>query len=103
VTGIRVLIGALITAIVAVALLPLLVLLDLVGGGDAWGLCPEGLGSCRTSYFDGPELLAGLLIIIFILLFALRMALHARRALDRAKESAVYDASMGRGERLRDR
>lgn len=102
-TLIRVVIGVLIAAIVAVTLLPLLVLLDLVGGGDGWGLCPEGIGSCRTSYFDGPELLAGLLIFVFILLFLLRLALHARRAVDRAKETAVYDASMGRGERLRDR
>jgi hypothetical protein len=100
VTLIRVVIGVVIAAIVAVTLLPLLVLLDLVGGGDAWGLCPEGISSCRTSYFDGPELLAGLVVIVFILLFVLRLALHARRAVDRAKESAVYDGSMGRGERL---
>lgn len=102
-TLIRVVIGILIAAIVAVTLLPLLVLLDLVGGGNGWGLCPDGLSSCRTSYFDGPELAAGLLIIVFILLFVLRLALHARRAIDRARESAVYDESMGRGERLGDR
>lgn len=78
-TGIRIIIGVLITGIVAVALIPMLVLVDLAGGGDGWGLCPAGIAGCETSYFDGPELAAGLCILIFVLLLLLRMALHAQR------------------------
>jgi hypothetical protein len=79
VTGIRIAIGLIIAAIVAVALIPMLVLLDLAGGGDGWGLCRGGISTCRTSYFDGPELLAMLLIALFLLLMLLRVTLHARR------------------------
>ena len=73
VTGIRITIGLIIAAIVAVALIPMLVLLDLAGGGDGWGLCEGGIATCRTSYFDGPELLAMLLIALFLLLMLLRV------------------------------
>jgi len=88
---IRVIIGTVITTIVAVTLLPMLVLLDLVGGGDGWGLCPDGLASCRTSYFSGPELAAGLMILLFVLLFLLRLALHAQRIVERRKEREMYE------------
>jgi uncharacterized RDD family membrane protein YckC len=99
VNGIRVIISLLIVAIAAVALVPMLVLIDLVSGGDGWGLCPEGLASCSTSYFDGPELAAGLSILVFVLLLLLRMALHAQRvAATRAQ--ARGERSVGRGDRL---
>jgi hypothetical protein len=55
------------------------VLVDLTSGGDGWGLCPDGIDDCSTSYFDGPELVAGLCILVFVLLMLLRMALHAQR------------------------
>ena len=51
----------------AVALVPMLVLLDLAGGGDGWGLCRGGLTSCRAAYFEGPELLAALAVVLFLL------------------------------------
>ena len=91
VTVIRVVVGLLITAIVAVTALPMFVLLDLVGGGDGWGLCPDGLASCRTSYFTGVELAAGLMIMLFLLLFLLRLALHGQRIMDRRRERHLYD------------
>jgi hypothetical protein len=83
-------VGVLIATIVAVTVLPMLVLLDLVGGGDGWGLCPDGLSSCRTSYFSGLELAAGLMILLFLLLFLLRLALHGQRIVDRRKEGEMY-------------
>ena len=92
-TVIRVVVGTLIAAIVAVTVLPMLVLLDLVGGGDGWGLCPDGLASCRTSYFTGLELAAGLMVLLFLLLFLLRLALHGQRIVDRRKERELYDAA----------
>ena len=81
-TAIRIFIGLIVIAIVAVTLIPMLVLLDLAGGGDGWGLCQEGLSSCRTSYFDGPELVAMLFLALFVLLFLLRLAMRARRTAD---------------------
>jgi len=96
--GVRIIIGALIAAIVAVALVPMLVLVDLVGGGDGWGLCPSGIGGCETSYFTGPELAAGLCILVFVLLLLLRMALHAQRMV--VARQQTRGESVGRGDRL---
>jgi hypothetical protein len=67
---IRLLIGALVVAIVGVALIPLYVLLDLRSGGSGWGLCTEGFGRCRTSYFSGFELVAALLLALMVLVVA---------------------------------
>jgi hypothetical protein len=99
VNGIRVIIGVLILAIAAVALVPMLVLIDLVSGGDGWGLCPDGLGACRSSYFDGPELAAGLSILVFVLLLLLRMALHAQR-MAAVRVQTRSERSVGRGDGL---
>jgi hypothetical protein len=65
--ALRAVLVALIGAAVAVALIPLMVLLDLRRGGTGWGLCPEGLANCRTSYFDGFELIGYLSLALFIL------------------------------------
>jgi hypothetical protein len=96
VTAIRVVIGVLLAAIVAVTALPMLVILDLVGGGDGWGLCTDGLASCRTSYFSGLELAAFLVILLFLLLALLRLALHGQRIIDRRKEHELYEAAGAR-------
>lgn len=66
--ALRILLGALVVIVVAVAVAPLLVIADLAGGGTGWGLCPEGISTCATSYFAGPELLA---ILAFSLLASL--------------------------------
>ncbi len=96
-TPIRMIIGVLLVAIVAVALVPMFVLVDLASGGDGFGLCAGGsLTNCTTSYFDGPELLAGLTMMIFLLLMVLRMALHARRMVDgRQRRRATLGAITG--------
>jgi hypothetical protein len=99
-TPLRLLIGAIIAAIVAVTLLPLLVLVDLAGGGTGWGLCREGLSSCRTSYFDGPELLAMLMVVVFVLLWLLRLTLHVQRLVERRREREAVEQSVGGGDGL---
>ncbi len=63
-----------VVAIILVAAVPLLVLLDLVGDGTGWGLCPSGLAPCRSSYFDGPELAAILTLTLFGLVGLLRLS-----------------------------
>lgn len=45
-----------VVAILAVGAIPLLILLDLTGGGTGWGICEEGIDSCRVGNFSGPRL-----------------------------------------------
>ena len=87
-------------AIVVVALVPMVALVDLAGGGDGLGLCPDGLGSCRTSYFDGPELLGVLTVLLFLLLMILRAALHVRRMLEAREIDEALDPIEGGRPRL---
>ena len=84
-SAIRIVIGVVIGAIVLVALVPMFVLLDLAGGGDGLGLCSSGLASCRTSYFDGPELLGMLVVVLFLLLMLLRAAFHVRSLIEQRR------------------
>jgi hypothetical protein len=85
----RALIVALIGAAIAVALIPLMVLLDLRRGGTGWGLCAEGLGECRTSYFDGFELIGWLFVALFILLGMIAACVRILRYLEhRAGDSS---------------
>lgn len=93
-TGLRIAIVLILVAIVGVALVPMLALLDLASGGDGWGLCRGGLGECRAAYFEGPELLAVLAVILFLLLMLLNLVVMARRRLKQRR------GSVGRGERL---
>jgi hypothetical protein len=98
-TAIRIVIGFVIGAIVLVALVPMFVLLDLAGGGDGLGLCSNGLTSCRTSYFDGPELLGMLVVVLFLLLMLLRAAFHVRSLIEQRRGEGP-DPSVRGGDRL---
>lgn len=80
----RVVLGALLLAIVAVAAVPLLVLLDLASGGTGWGLCPGGLSGCRTTYTAGPELAAALVVALFALVAAVRFTMRSIRRMERS-------------------
>lgn len=97
---VQILMVAVVVAIVVVALVPLLVLLDLVGGGTGWGICPQGLDSCETSYFDGPELLALLSLGMLLLVAALRALINVRRMMLRRREETPLARSVRRGDGL---
>lgn len=84
-TAIRIVIGGVIGVIILVALVPMFVLVDLAGGGDGLGLCEGGLTSCRTSYFDGPELLGLLVLVLLLLLMLLRAAFHLRSIIEQRR------------------
>lgn len=86
---IRFLIGVLVAAIVGVALIPLYVLLDLRSGGSGWGLCAEGFGRCRTSYFAGFEFVAFLLIVLMSLVLAIGGLVRLLRYLRRRSSRTV--------------
>lgn len=81
----RTLLGVLIAVAVATALVPMLVIADLAGGGSGWGLCSEGIGTCSTSYFAGPELLAILLVVLFAMLAGIAVCSRWIRRIERAQ------------------
>ncbi len=99
-SSIRILVIAIVIAMGAIVLLPLVVLLDLASGGDGLGLCTGGLGSCRTSYFDGPELVGVLGVVLLLLGVALRAAHAAETAAEQRREETALGPSVRGGDRL---
>ena len=97
--GIRIAVAVVIGLIVVVALVPTMVLLDLASGGEGLGLCEGGIGTCRTSYFDGPELLAGLLVLLFLLLLTLRVLFRLQRRSLFKRRAEALDPVAGRQRR----
>jgi|GEM_PF-773220 len=89
-TWLRIAIGVLIAAAVGVALVPLAVLVDLKDGGSGWGLCPQGLDACRSSYFAGFELLAGLILVLAVVLLLIHLCVKLMRRLERHKAAHAY-------------
>jgi hypothetical protein len=86
-TVLRAIIVALIAAAIAVALVPLMVLLDLRRGGTGWGLCGNGLSDCHNSYFAGLELIGWLCGALFIILGLIALCVRILRYLEsRAEE-----------------
>lgn len=88
VTWLRIIIGILLLAVVAVAVVPLLVLLDLAAGGGGYGLCPEGLEGCEIPYTGWLELAAGLVLVIFGLIALLRLTMRVARREERRQSMA---------------
>jgi hypothetical protein len=83
VIALRIIIGALIAAAIGVALVPLLVLLDIRSGGTGWGLCPDGIGSCRNSYFAGFELVGFVVVALFVVLALVALCVRLLRIVER--------------------
>lgn len=88
-TWLRIITGVLLLAVLAVAVVPLLVLLDLAGGGDGYGLCPDGLRECDISYIGWLELAAGLVLVIFALIALLRLTTRMIGSEERRRELAT--------------
>lgn len=70
--AVKALVVVAILAIMAVAAVPLVILLDLTGDGTGWGVCPEGLDSCRVANFRGARLALSLLAVLLALAAVLR-------------------------------
>lgn len=86
-TALRIIIGVLIAAAIGVALVPLAVLLDLHEGGSGWGLCPEGLDTCRNGYFTGFEMVAWIVVALFIIVTAIALCVRIMRRLERRRRT----------------
>jgi len=78
--------GVLLVAALAVAIIPLAVLLNLSSGGTGFGLCPDGLSGCDTPYSAGPELAAVLGIGLFVLAAGVRIVSRVIRRIERSKQ-----------------
>jgi len=90
---IRVVRAILVLAAVALAAIPLLLLLDLANGGTGYGMCPGGLAHCRSPYTAGPELSILLILGLIVVLFGLRVINRTLRRLDRRPVSpSAFDA-----------
>ena len=98
-SGLRFSIGLVITLLVMVALLPLVALLDLAGGGTGLGLCEGGLSGCQTSYFDGPELLGILVVVILLLVVVLRTLIRVQQSVEAHRREIHHDTGSSRAGR----
>lgn len=80
---IRLVRAVLIVSAVALAAVPLFVLLDLAQGGTGYGLCPGGVTRCRNPYTAAPELSTLLTLGLIVVLGGLRIT---NRTLRRAQQ-----------------
>lgn len=86
---VKVFVGIMVIAILAVAGIPMLILVDLTGGGDGWGLCPDGLSACRANLFSGPRLAVVLVIAVIGLMAVLRFFVYAASLLRRPTDHSL--------------
>lgn len=71
----------LVVAAVGVAIVPILVLIDLLDGGTGWGLCPSGIEFCHRPYSAGAELIIVLTVGLFLIVLGIRMLMRLARRL----------------------
>lgn len=64
---------------VGIALVPILVLIDLVDGGTGWGLCPDGIEACNNPYTTAAELGILLTLGLFLSVLGIRMLMRLAR------------------------
>ncbi len=76
----------LIVIAIGLAAFPLLVILDLAGGGTGYGLCPAGVDGCRNPYTAAAELLLVLSLGLIIVLGGFRMTTRLRQRLARQRQ-----------------
>jgi hypothetical protein len=88
-TALRIIIGVLLAAAIGVALIPLAVLLDLHEGGSGWGLCPQGLENCRNGYFTGFEMVAWVVVALFLIVVTIAACVRLMRQLDRRRRRSA--------------
>lgn len=78
---VRIAIVLLVVAAIGIAVVPILVMVDLLGGGTGWGLCPGGLEACDNPYTTPFELLVILVVGLFLVTLAIRGVMKLARRL----------------------
>ena len=66
---------------VAIAVVPILVLIDLLGGGTGYGLCPTGLESCEKPYSTAAEFAVLLTVGLGLSVLGIRLMMRLARRL----------------------
>jgi hypothetical protein len=66
---------------IGIALVPILVLIDLLDGGTGWGLCPDGLQACSNPYTTAAEFGLILTIGLFLSVLGIRLLMKLARRL----------------------
>jgi hypothetical protein len=66
---------------IGIALVPILVLIDLLDGGTGWGLCPSGLQACQNPYTAGAEFAVFLVLGLFVTVMGIRLLMRLARRL----------------------
>jgi hypothetical protein len=82
----RIAILVLVLLALGLAAVPLFVLLDLLGGGTGYGLCPGGLEACRRQYTSGPELIMILTLGLLLVVAAIRLVSRLAQRLQRTDQ-----------------
>ncbi len=78
---IRVLALLMTLAAIAIAAVPLLILIDLLSGGTGYGLCAGGIEACHRPYSAGPELMLVMSGALFALVLGIRLLMKVVRRL----------------------
>ncbi|MEX1280306.1 MAG: hypothetical protein AB1Z57_01945 [Acidimicrobiia bacterium] len=73
----RIVVAVLALGALAVAAVPLAVIIDLSSGGTGYGLCPGGLGACELGYGRALELSVYLVLGLFLFVALVRLAVKA--------------------------
>lgn len=68
-------------AAIGIALIPILVLIDLLDGGTGWGLCPQGIEACNNPYTTAAEFGILLTLGLFLSVMGIRLLMRLARRL----------------------
>ena len=75
---------------IGIAIVPILVMIDLLDGGTGWGLCPAGLEACANPYTTAAEfavmLTLGFLATVIGIRLLMRLARHIRSGEDQVTQ-----------------
>jgi len=64
---------------ILIALVPILVLIDLLDGGTGWGLCPSGLQTCTNPYTTAAEFAVILTLGFLATVMGIRLLMRLAR------------------------
>lgn len=93
---IRIAVLILSAAAVAIAAIPIFVLIDLLGGGTGYGLCPGGIEACSAPYAAGPEFAVLLIVLLFATVLGIRVLMRLARRLRDDSYQVLDQATQGR-------
>lgn len=88
---VRLIRAVLVVAAVALAAVPLLVLVDLSDGGSGYGLCDAGLDGCRNPYGAAIQLAVLLTLGLVVVLAGFRITNRMLRRMDRQRTPTGVD------------